>query len=389
MRFTSLVILSGLHGVADCYLMFLPALWMPLQYRFELSPLQTGLLMSVVLMPANLMQPLFGVVADRINAKLVVVLGPLLAVVCVSLLGLSPWLGLSVVMLMLGAAGTGMFHPEAVSLASRLDASGSSRATAWFLTGGFIGQAVGPWWISQVISGPGRRFEDSWQAAFPGLVILAVGVLMIRRLPHVAPSNRQERRPALRVILKGRYRPVCCLIGMNIARYFGLQLILFTIPLHVGAVGLAQMNVGQWMMVYIGAQGVGIILGGLTTPPHRERIIILLTLVAVLVPTCLLPFVAHNVAVLPLAAVGLGLAWSFPVAIQLAQEIVPGAQRWISGMMIGFSWGIGSLAAPPLVGYMCQTFSTQVPFIVAAGTLVVAIALAAAMPSQSRLNCLK
>ena len=385
-----LVILAALHGVADCYSLFLPALWLPLQLRFGLSAVQTGLLIAAGWIPANVMQPVFGVIADRFDARRLVIVGPLLAAVCVGLVGLSQWLWLTVVLLMLGTAGTGMFHPEAAALAGRIGVAGRSRAMAVFLTGGFFGQAIGPLLISFAIAEKyDRTFDYSWLTIFPGLAIVLVSAALLRGLPSVPISTAAVRRAPLVQILAGRYRTILCLVAMNVSRYFGLQMILQALSLYLKARGGDQMDVGRWMMVYIGAQGVGILLGGLTAPAHRERLMLILSLVVVLVPAALLPIIEGPSALVCLAAIGLCVAWTFSVAIQLGQEIVPGGQRWISGMMIGFSWGLGALTAPPLAGYLCDHVSTRAPFIVGAIMFAVALCCALTIPFQSHLNRLK
>ena len=385
-----LVILAALHGVADCYSAFLAALWLPLQLRFELSAMQTGLLIAAGCIPANFLQPVFGVIADRFDARRLVIAGPLLAAVCVGLVGLSHWLWLTVALLMLGTAGTGMFHPEAAALAGRSGAAGRSRAMAVFLTGGFFGQAIGPLMISFAIAEKfNRTFDHSWLTIFPGLAIVMVSVALLRGLPSVPVSTAAIRRAPLVQILAGRYRPILCLIAMNVSRYFGLQMILQALSLYLAERGGEQMDVGRWMMVYLGAQGIGILFGGLTAPAHRERLMLIVSLVVVLVPAALLPVFEGPIAMVCLAAVGLCIAWTFPVAIQLGQEIVPGARRWISGMMIGFSWGLGALVAPPLAGYLCDHVSTRAPLIVGAIMFAVALGCALTVPFQSRLNHLK
>ena len=100
MRLGRLAILSLVHLVVDGYGTFIPALWVVIQDVFELSGLQVGLFLGLGMLPANVLQPFYGMVDQRF-ARWFVVLGPLLAVVCLSMVGLASSL---TVLIMLGVS---------------------------------------------------------------------------------------------------------------------------------------------------------------------------------------------------------------------------------------------------------------------------------------------
>ena len=128
-------------------------------------------------------------------------------------------------------------------------------------------------------------------------------------------------------------------------------------------------------------------------------------MIAALVPVAMLPFVEDLSAnsflsALPpvakdwptlatLGVAGICIAWSIPATIRLGQDIVPGSQRWVSGMLIGFSWGLGAITAPTLVGFVCQKVSPRGSLMMAAIMLVVAVCFAISIPRQAHLNELK
>ena len=389
LRFGPVLILALVHMVSDCYLMFLPALWLPLAHAFDLSSIQTGCVISIAFLPGNLMQPIYGLLADRFDAKWLVVIGPLMVVLCMSLLGLSNALWLTLLLLLIGSMGSGMFHPEAARLASRFSATGSSRAMSLFLGGGFLGSAIGPAWISATISGTGRELADSWQTIFPGLVVVLIGVVMVARLPSFHSARHANRQPSWTKVLAGRTQPISCLFGISFARAFAIQMLIYTLPMYLQDRSLGQMAIGRWMAIFLGAQGVGILCGGMTSPRHRERVTLIGSLLIVLLPVWLLPFLDAPVSLVALAATGLGAMWTLSVTIQLGQSIVQHGQRWVAGILMGFSWGIGALIAPPLAGYLCDQVSTQTSLMVGAAALTVAFGFSMALPLQCHLNKLK
>lgn len=400
-----LAILSVTHCATDCYAAFPITLWLVLEDRFRLQPLQTGFLISAALFPANILQPIYGLISDRFNARWLVVAGPLMAALCLSLVGLSHWLPLTMAMIFLGMMGVGSFHPDAATMAGRFGATGSTRTMAIFLGGGYIGYAIGPTFISWAITGPERTFSDSWVTIFPGLAVVAIMALAVGRLPHTPVSHKLNKQQSWRRSLAGRHTSVWCLFGTHTARVFGLNIIMCTLPLYLKARNLGQMEVGHWITVFAAGQGIGILAGGLTAPAHRERLLLIVSMIAALVPVVMLPFVEDLSAkfflnALPpfakdwptlaiLGAAGMCIAWSIPATIRLGQDIVPGSQRWVSGLLIGFSWGLGAITAPTLVGFVCQKVSPRGSLMMAAIMLVVAVCFAISMPRQAHLNELK
>ena len=98
----------------------------------------------------------------------------------------------------------------------------------------------------------------------------------------------------------------------------------------------------------------GGLLGGYLSDKVGRRRIILLSLI-LSVPFFYLFLLSTGV----LAAVGLGLAGFFlmssiPVVLVMSQEIMPGRVGMVSGLMMGFGWGIGGLCVA-LVGMLADS----------------------------------
>ena len=379
-----------MHAVTDGYATFMPALWLPFKEMFGLTAMGTGVLIMVGLIPANLLQPVLGMICDRYESKWMVIIGPLAAVVIMSLMGLSSWLGLTVVMLLMANTGVALFHPEAATMAGRFAAAGSPRTMSLFLAGGFVGQAIGPTFISWAIAEDlGRTFRDSWITIFPGLGVLVIGTWMVLTLPKAHHPPRPQQRASFASQLRGRHRAIWALVATNTFRFFGLNMMLLTLPEYMSERGLGQLDVGIWMTAFLWAQGATMFIGASMTPAHRERSLLILSLAVTLIPAWILPFVDNSAALLTLMIVGGSIAWTIPVVVRLGQEIVPGGQRLASGLMIGLTWGMAILVAPPLVGFLCQAYSPKTSFIVGAASLIAPLCSALVLPSQSRLDELK
>jgi len=104
------------HLVNDGFASFFAPLLPLLIDRLDLSLAMAGLLGTVRIVVNSLMQPGLGYLVDRAQRPLLVVLGPILTVIAMSLIGrVANFTQLLVIMLVAGA-GTALFHPAAAAL---------------------------------------------------------------------------------------------------------------------------------------------------------------------------------------------------------------------------------------------------------------------------------
>src|SRR5262249_32632234 len=93
------------HCSVDIYSSALGALQPYLLNRFSLSLTEAGLLGGVLVLFSYILQPVFGVLADRYPTRAYAVGGPALAAVAISCLGLSSGYAGLIVMIALGGIG--------------------------------------------------------------------------------------------------------------------------------------------------------------------------------------------------------------------------------------------------------------------------------------------
>src|SRR5262245_50544090 len=108
-RFT-ITLLSTAHFVMDSYSSFLFQLLPLLALKLHLTPAQAGLLPPTLTITSSLMQPLYGVISDRYLKRSMVVLGPLIAAVFLSSMGMASNLPMLMTLVVFGGIGVGIFH---------------------------------------------------------------------------------------------------------------------------------------------------------------------------------------------------------------------------------------------------------------------------------------
>ena len=137
---------------------------------------------------AAMTQPLFGIMADRLNRRIFVILGPTLTVLAMGLMGLAPSYALLMALLLIAGTGTASFHPQGASTAGEASGHRKGAGLSLFVGGGELGYSLGPLVIALIVAA--RGLETTWLVALPGL---AACLLLWRSIPsHRDPPHRPE-----------------------------------------------------------------------------------------------------------------------------------------------------------------------------------------------------
>src|SRR3954464_7505603 len=88
--------------------------------KLHLSLAAAGTLTMLYQMAASVAQIGFGHVADRWRPRLLVMVGPIISVLVLSLIGAAPTVPILATILVVGGLGAAAFHPPAAALAHRL-----------------------------------------------------------------------------------------------------------------------------------------------------------------------------------------------------------------------------------------------------------------------------
>jgi FSR family fosmidomycin resistance protein-like MFS transporter len=139
------LLLAWLHAVNDLFSNFLTPLLPKLMAHFGVGLGTAGLLVSVYSLTGSLLQPLAGLIADRMDRRLLAAFGPLLVALGMGSVGL--WPRFEVLLLVLGLAGFGsaLFHASGASLVGEL--APRDRKGFWlsfFGSSGYLGLSLGP-----------------------------------------------------------------------------------------------------------------------------------------------------------------------------------------------------------------------------------------------------
>ncbi len=295
MRRRAIALLAAAHLFDDLNQGVVPALlpFFIAERRYTIAA--AGGLVLAATLTSSVLQPLFGLLADRRGAPWLVPSGLFVAGAGVAAAGLAPTYPLAFLSVAVSGVGVAAFHPEAARQVYA--ASGARRATAMSLfgVGGNAGFAIGP------------ALATRW-----------------------APFARLSGAVVCRAIV-----------------FYGLNTF---IPLYwITRFARSKSEAAAALTVMLTTGVVGTLAGGWLADRFGRRLVISGSL-TVLFPLLVLLVAAQSAAaaLLLLVPIGLALFAPFSVMTVLGQEYLPGRVGTASGVTVGLAVSLGGLAAPIL-----------------------------------------
>jgi FSR family fosmidomycin resistance protein-like MFS transporter len=334
--------IAVLHAANDAYTAFVHPLLPRLMAKLDMSIAAAAGATMALSIAASLAQPVLGHVSDRRGRRLMIVAGPIVSGIFLSMIGWAPTFGMLLLLLIAGGLGGAAFHPPAVAVAAHVTGGrGSGMRHAVFSSGGTVGYAMGPLIAVWIVAWLG--FRGLWVAAIP-VVILAIALYPV--LP--AGGNLVPAGPALTAgrLARSLRGPLGLLFGVSAIAAFFQRVFLTMAPIANAAAGRSEMSGAYALSLYLAAQAAGSLTGGyLTDRIDRRWLLAGLTLIAL--PTHFFAFwftPGSAPALVSMALAGFANMSVLPPIVVIAQEIRPDRAALYSGIVMGLAWAVGSVA---------------------------------------------
>ncbi|HEV8130078.1 MAG TPA: MFS transporter, partial [Acidobacteriota bacterium] len=325
----SVLALAAGHFLIDNYSSMLGAFLPFLHERLNLSLAQAGILGGALVFSSSLMQPLYGYLADRFQSKIFAALAPGLAGVFIASLGLAPNFYALLVLLVLGGIGIAAFHPQGAAITSEVSQGDHGYQMSVFITGGMVGYALGPIFITGVIGLAG--LHHSYWAALPGVVVTAY---LLTYGPSPKRVEAHARRARFSQQIRSKIKPLLLLYFLVVIRS-AIQIVFVSfLPLYMTMRGLRAAPASQTLTLFLLAGGSAGFLGGILADRFGGKAIIALSMVGSLPFLLAFLWTRGPLSVLLCAAGGAFLLFTNAVNIVMAQKLVPEGASTVSALMM-------------------------------------------------------
>ena len=335
----SLLLATAGHFTNDFYNGFIPPLLPIVIVNLSLSLTSAGLLLSIFSISNSLLQPITGLIADRLKRNYFVLFGPVLAGGFMGFVGWINQYWTLLLILCMSGIGTAMFHPQAAAMVGKLKNNRLGLAMSIFNTSGALGVTVGSIVIIPLTSKFGMK----------STIFTIVPVLLLFFYSY--HSLLQEKEFYAHSV---RFRQIIELIKSNILLLVNLYLIVVIratltlafsgfIPQYLYSRGNSLFFAAVGLAVFQFFYVIGMLIGGFIFDLVGFKKLLIVSFLFV-IPFSL-PFLnLPSIWGFPfLALTGLFLSSSTPVNIILGQRIAPDNASFMSAVMMGLGWGIAGL----------------------------------------------
>jgi FSR family fosmidomycin resistance protein-like MFS transporter len=304
-----------------------------------------GALVLASTIGSSIVQPLFGLLSDRLARLWLMPAGLVLAGSGIALAGLAPTYGWTVAAVAVSGLGVAAFHPEGAKFAGIASRERRGRGMSLFSVGGNAGFALGPALTTPLVLAFG----------LPGTLALVV-------LPLLAAALTTRELPRLRALGAlggaggagagaadddwGAFARVGGLVTLRTGVYFGLQTF---VPAYFVVELASSEAAGNAALTIMLAAGVaGTLVGGGLVDRWGARAVLIGTMALLLPLLLVLPLVGAVAAAVLLGAIGFVAIATFSVTVVMGQACLPSRPGLASGVTLGLAIGLGGVAATAL-----------------------------------------
>ena len=349
------------HLANDALANYLPGL-LPLIAVERHVPLVLLTSLVTILMFGQALQPLAGLLADRVGGRWFVLGGPILSTVGVTLVALSPaYIGMAIG-LFLSGLGTTLFHPQAMALTRSLAGKRPGLTMSTFMIGGEFGRAIGPLVATQLATALG--LGHLWLV---GVFVVLTWPWLIKVVPPLARRTAKQAP----VQFRRHLRPALALVAFNGLRAGAISTVTTLVPLLWRHHGGSFILGASLVTTMIGIGIIGNLAGGLMRDRYGSGMVLWVASIAGTLLLIVLPF-ARGVALWPvLALVGIALFSASPVTTLIGQDIFKENPALGSGVSAGVGNAVGALLILP-IGYAASRIGLSLGLELGAVLLVLA-----------------
>jgi FSR family fosmidomycin resistance protein-like MFS transporter len=240
--------------------------------------------------------------------------------------------------LFVAGIGTAGFHPQSFMLAGAVSADRRGAGLSFFIAGGELGYAIGPLYVAAIVGAVG--LSGTMIAVVPGLAFCAVVWWYVRPWRVVRPRAEGGWRSDVRQ--HGRAF-VLIWIVVVLRSIITIAHILF-IPLLLRQQGESLILGGTAVFLFGGIGAIGGLLGGIISDRVGRRALLAVSLATSAPLLLLFGSIRGPAALVPLALAGFALYLGAPVAVVMAQEMMPRRASLASSLVTGLSWGTAGLS---------------------------------------------
>ena len=341
-----LLILSAGHAFTDMNQGALPAILPYLVMAGGLKYAQVAGLTFAVALFSSVLQPVFGIMADKASKSRLLAIGVILGGGGLSLIGFFPnhyWLMFAVAVI--SGIGVAAYHPEAARMANRMAGKKKGGGMSIFTVGGSIGFTIGPMLATPALIYFGLR--GTVLLAIPSIIMLMVFIKISSDMRD-SVSMPDGAAPVTQGEVKNEWKKFLWLALAVVTRSVIAHNVNTFLPLYwINVLDHSRTETGMALSFMFFCGAAATVIGGFLSDRIGITNIIKIGWVILAPVLFFLAKITNPVGMwLILIPLAFGLNMINTPSVLLGQKYLPVSVGFASGITMGLGNSVGGLTAP-------------------------------------------
>ena len=385
MKYKNIGILSAGHMATDINQGALPAMLPFFIAAYDLSYTAAAAIVFAVNMSSSVVQPLFGIAADRYSKPWLLPGGLMLAGLGLSFTGLVEGYKWIMALGIVSGIGIAAYHPEAARLVNFAAGNRKSWAMSIFGVGGTLGFTIGPIIVSTAML--------QWGLGGTLVLILPVTIMSLVIISHFPSLEALETIKNEKNVVSttealkenwSAFSRIAIIVSGRSVIFFGLNIF---IPIYwINELSQSKLAGAMALSIFAGSGIIGNLAGGILADRIGQKKV---TLLGFLSLSVLLPLLITVdgvlLATILLIPAGFMLFATYSPTIVLGQKYLPNRVGLSSGVTLGLAVAIGGGAAP-FIGKLADIYGVWMALASVAYLPILVFLLALTLPDPSGQN---
>lgn len=350
----NVIFISLAHLTHDTYSAFLAPILPILIEQLGITLFMAGMLDVLRRIP-QLLNPLLGIIADRIRINIFIILTPLVTTLSMSFLGLSPNIIVLSALIFVSGVSAAFFHVPSPVMIKYFSGNKIGQGMSFYMLGGELARTLGPLLILSGVSLWG--LQGTWRLAPLGMAASLVLFFQFRKVQIDKPQRREKATGYGKTFLN--LLPLFLTIG-GIIFFRGAMKAALTIYLPTYLTGRDQSiwmaGISLSILQFSGAAGT-FAAGPLSDRIGRKKVLLISSVIN---PLLMLLFVnVSGILVIPVLILsGFFLFMTGPVILATVHDVKSEQGSFINGVYMTVNFFFGSIMTV-LVGLLADRFGME------------------------------
>ena len=343
------------HFNIDLYASILVPLYPLITTKLGINLASISAIIALGHLVSSMMQPVFGFISDKLRHRVFMVWGLIFSSIFIPLAVKATTTAIFLTCLLLGMLGNAFFHPQVSALVKEFNKNNPnlSKDMGIFLGLGTIGYAIGPYLSTFTM---GNYGENAF--LFLSLIGLSTAIFIYFFVPKKPTKESYEKGNFFKIMFEILKNKTCIFLTFISTIKSAISISFGT---YIPSQGFSLDSTGIIVTLFFISGGLATIYSSKIENKIGANGVVVLSFLSIL-PLVLgfLYTLKYNkiLACLLFILTGFFILLSVGVILVQAQKTMPQHIGVVSGVMQGFSWGLGALFLAPL-GIIGQNFGVD------------------------------